>query len=393
MTIATSPRFQNHTNAPSAELETLCNELHRLAGEIDRPVRIMEVCGTHTVSIFRSGLRSMLPPNVRLISGPGCPVCVTAQSHIDAAIELSRRPGVIIATYGDMLRVPGRLGSLERMRASGADVRVVQSARTALRIAQENPDRETVFLGVGFETTAPATAAVVLAAQAAGIENFSVLMSHKQVVPAMRALLTSGTVRIDGFLCPGHVSVIIGAKAYQPIVNEFGSPCVVAGFEPAAMLDGIVRIMRQVAANAARLENAYPAVVGEHGNPAAQRMLSDVFVTSATAWRELGVIPDSGFDFAPCWQGFDAARRFGISFGEERPRAGCICGKVITGAAEPPDCALFDRGCTPLTPIGPCMVSGEGTCAAWYRFARGHARPTSETNRSAGRSTRLEVRS
>ncbi|MBL8879537.1 MAG: hydrogenase formation protein HypD [Phycisphaerales bacterium] len=351
-------------------LAALRQELHVLANAIGRTIRIMEVCGTHTVSIFRSGLRAHLPTTVRMISGPGCPVCVTAQSHIDAVIRLAARPEVIIATYGDMLRVPGRTGSLEIQRARGADVRIVQSARTALRLARDHPSSEVVFLGVGFETTAPATAATIHEAAAAGITNFSVLMSHKRVVPAMRALLENGEVRIDGFLCPGHVSVIIGARAYQSIVDEFRRPCVIAGFEPEAMLRGITRIVRQIAAQDARLENMYAAVVSEIGNTAAQRALDEVFEACATPWRELGVIESSGYALREKYRQFDATERFRIAFGPELPRAGCICGRVITGAAEPSECKLFARGCTPLTPIGPCMVSGEGTCAAWYRFGR-----------------------
>lgn len=356
--------------AAHESLDTMRGELHELAGAVKQTIRIMEVCGTHTVSIFRSGLRALLPANLRMISGPGCPVCVTSQSHIDAAIRLAERPEVTITTYGDMLRVPGRAGSLEAQRARGADVRVVQSARTALHIAAGNPAREVVFLGVGFETTAPATAAVIREADSNGIANFSVLLSHKRVVPAMRALLESGAVRIDGFLCPGHVSVIIGAGAYRPIVDEFQRPCVIAGFEPAAMLSGILQIVRQIAAGAARLENSYAAVVSESGNVVAQRALDEVFERGATPWRELGVIADSGFALRERYRRFDAVERFGITIGPERPRAGCICGKVISGAADPPECELFGRGCTPLNPVGPCMVSSEGTCAAWFRYGR-----------------------
>jgi hydrogenase expression/formation protein HypD len=343
-------------------------ELHRLCAQVGRRVQIMEVCGTHTVSIFRSGLRALLPPNLRLVSGPGCPVCVTAQRHIDAAIELAARPGVILTTYGDMLRVPGRLGSLEQRRAAGADVRVVNSARSALAVARAEPDRPVVFLGVGFETTAPATAAVVLEAERDGMENFTVLLSHKRVVPAMRALLDAGDVPLDGFLCPGHVSVITGAESYRVIVEAYGRPCVVAGFEPAQIVLGLTALLRQIAAGDARLENVYAAVVSADGNAVAQRLLRTVFVAATTPWRELGEIADSGLEFAPRFRRFDALRRFGLTLGLDCDHPGCLCGPIICGKAEPPDCPLFAHACTPLSPIGPCMVSSEGTCAAWFKY-------------------------
>lgn len=346
----------------------LVSEIRALSAQIGRRIQIMEVCGTHTVSIFRSGIRSLLPPNLRLISGPGCPVCVTAQRDIDCAIELAMRPNVLIATYGDMLRVPGRRASLEMCRARGARVRVVSSAMTALRLAHENPHLDVVFLGVGFETTAPATAALLLAAEREGVRNLSVLAAHKLVVPAMAALLQSGDVPLDGFLCPGHVSVIIGARAYAPIVDEFSRPCVVAGFEPLQMLRGISHLLLQIAHGCAHLENVYAAAVTDSGNTTAQRLLSDVFVVSDAAWRELGVIPQSGLELAPRFSGFNAIERFSLERGEDEDNPACICGLVIQGRAEPTDCKLFGSGCTPLQPIGPCMVSSEGACAAWYKY-------------------------
>ncbi len=354
----------------------LRDELHALAEAIGRRVQIMEVCGTHTVSAFRSGIRGMLPPNVRLISGPGCPVCVTAQRHIDAAIEIASRQNVIIATYGDMLRVPGRRGSLERLRARGAQVRVVGSARSALAIAREHPQREVVFLGVGFETTAPATAAAVLEADREELENFSVLMCHKLVVPAMLALLADEGVMLDGFLCPGHVSVIIGAGAYRPIVEEYGKPCVVAGFEPRQMMLGVSHLLRQIAEGSPRVENVYPAVVTEEGNPAALSLMRRVFAVADAPWRALGVIQASGLELAPRYARFDALRRFAVAIGRDEDHPGCRCGEVIQGKAEPGECRLFSQGCTPLQPIGPCMVSSEGACAAWYKYGRFAGRRT-----------------
>jgi hydrogenase expression/formation protein HypD len=362
-----------------AKIESLRAELKTLCDRIDRRVQFMEVCGTHTVSIFRAGLRAMLPANLRLVSGPGCPVCVTAQRHIDAALDLGARDGVIVATYGDMMRVPGRGGSLEKLRAAGAQIRIINSARTALQLARENPDEQVVFLAVGFETTAPATAATVLEAERAGVTNFSVLMCHKLIVPAMLALLEAGDVPLDGFLCPGHVSVIIGASAYRPIVERHRKACVVAGFEPQQVLSGVARLLRQLADKQAALENVYEAVVNDDGNPVALNLLRRVFVRADTAWRALGMIPASGFELAPAYQHFDALRRFEIELGEDEDNPACRCGEVIQGKTEPAACALFANECTPATPVGPCMVSSEGTCAAWYKYHRATGAVAAET--------------
>ncbi len=354
----------------NARIEPLRSELADLCEKIPRRVQIMEVCGTHTVSAFRSGLRSLLPENLRLVSGPGCPVCVTAQRHIDAAIRLAAEAKAVIATYGDMLRVPGKLGSLESLRARGSRVEVVGSARAALQVAREASETPVVFLGVGFETTTPATAAVVLEAEREDIRNFSVLMCHKLVVPAMLALLSAGDVPLDGFLCPGHVSVIIGAGAYRPVVEQYGKPCVVAGFEPEQMLTGLVHLVRQVTSGRGALENVYPAVVSDEGNAAALAMMDRVFQPADTAWRALGTIPASGLALAHGYERFDAVRRFDVAIGEDDDPDGCLCGEVIQGKVEPNECPLFDNGCTPLEPIGPCMVSSEGTCSAWYKYGR-----------------------
>lgn len=345
-------------------------ELAALATRLPRRVQIMEVCGTHTVSIFRSGLRQLLPSNVHLVSGPGCPVCVTAQRHIDAALELAARHDVILATYGDMLRVPGARGSLERLRAQGARVQVVTSARAALALAQQQPQRQIVFLAVGFETTAPATAAVVLEAEQLGIDNFFVLPCHKLVMPALTALLDTGDVPLDGLLAPGHVSVIIGADAYLPLARDYGKPVVVTGFEPEQILRGIVQLLRQIAEGQAAVENVYATAVTGGGNHIAQQLLARVFVSADTAWRALGVIPQSGLELAPPYRRYDALRAFDVTVGEDVDHPACRCGEVITGRVEPPSCALFGTACTPLRPIGPCMVSSEGTCAAWFKYHR-----------------------
>jgi len=346
----------------------LLAEMNSLADRVGREVRLMEVCGTHTVSIFRSGLRSLLPENVRLISGPGCPVCVTAQRYIDAALELAARPKVLLATYGDMLRVPGSRGSLESQRACGAAVQVVYSIRDALRLARNHPSREVVFIAVGFETTAPATAAAVREAHARGLENFSVLPAHKLVVPAMLALLAEGDVPLNGFLCPGHVSVIIGSDAYRPIVERHSKPCVVAGFEPGQILLGLTHLLRQIHSNQALIENVYPVAVQPEGNPTALALLDEVFTPAAASWRAMGDIPHSGLDVRPRYERFDALQRFGLTLGPDYDPPGCLCGQVIQGKVLPAQCPLFGNPCRPMTPVGPCMVSSEGTCAAWFKY-------------------------
>ncbi len=348
-------------------VQAVLDELGRLTA--GRPVmQIMEVCGTHTVSLFRSGVKSMLPAGVRLLSGPGCPVCVTSQGYIDAACDLAGRQGVTVCTYGDMVRVPGRLGSLAERRGQGGHVVVVYSTRDALRYAAAHPAEQVVFLAVGFETTAPATAAAVLEARRLGLANFTVLTAHKLVVPAMLALLAEGQVPIRGFLCPGHVSVIIGAAAYEPIVRQFAKPCVVAGFEPPQMLQGILHIARQVAAGQACVENVYGVAVSARGNPAALKLLEEAFAISDAVWRAIGVIPASGLELRAELADFDAARRFDLDLSANDEAPGCLCGQVIQGKVTPADCPLFGQACTPMHAIGPCMVSSEGTCAAWYKY-------------------------
>ncbi len=350
-------------------LKHLIQRMQDLAGQLG-PVRLMEICGTHTVSLFRTGVKSLIPSNVRMVSGPGCPVCVTPQGYIDAACDLAATHNVTICTYGDMLRVPGCSGSLEEQRAKGAQIVVVYSTRDALRYAIDHPERQVVFLAVGFETTAPATAAAVAEADRRGLENFSVLVSHKLVIPAMSALLSAGDVPIDGFLCPGHVSVIIGAESYRPIVEQYRKPCVVAGFEPEQMLAGIVRLLELIAAGTPALDNVYGVAVGEGGNAPARQWLGEVFAPTDEAWRAMGTIPQSGLALRGRYRRFDATRRFAIQIGEDYDPPDCRCGEVIQGKVEPPECPLFAHGCSPMRAIGPCMVSSEGTCAAWYKYHR-----------------------
>jgi hydrogenase expression/formation protein HypD len=334
-----------------------------------RQVNIMEVCGTHTVSIFRNGIRSILPEGLKLLSGPGCPVCVTDQGYIDTILQLADRDDVLIATYGDMIRVPGRGGSLETKKPKG-NVKVVLSSDDALQLAGDNPEKTVVFAAVGFETTAPATAVVVKQAADEGIENFCILSGHKLVVPAMRALLSEKNDKIDGFLCPGHVSVIIGSDRYLEIVEQFDRPCVVAGFEPIQIMEGLAEICRQLAAGGAELKSVYGAVVTPHGNTTAQKVIDECFEAVDGCWRGLGEIEASTLRLRDSYGGFDALERFDIAESPHADTKGCRCGEVLCGLIEPPQCGLFAKSCKPQTPVGPCMVSSEGACAAWFKYGR-----------------------
>jgi hydrogenase expression/formation protein HypD len=348
----------------------LRERIRAAADRAGRVVPIMEVCGTHTVVASRSGLRGLLAGQVKLISGPGCPVCVTSQAYIDAIVDLALSGRATVATYGDMIRVPGRRGSLEQARAMGAAVRVVTSAMDALELARTEPAMQVVFAAVGFETTTPPTADVLIRAEREGVLNLSVLVAHKLVVPAMLALLASGQVQIDGFLCPGHVSVIIGSEAYRPVVERYAKPCVVAGFEPAQMLEGLAEIVEQAADGRAELGNVYGAAVGSSGNAAAKRLLDEVFEVGDADWRSIGVIRGSGLVLRSKYRKYDARERFGVAFGPDSETPGCRCGEVIRGLLEPPACPLFGKACTPQRPVGPCMVSSEGSCQAFHKYER-----------------------
>lgn len=344
--------------------------LHETAAKVGKTLAFMEVCGTHTMSVFRSGLRSLLPENVTLLSGPGCPVCVTAQSDIDMLIELACDRDVTICTYGDMLRVPGARGSLERARGDGADVRVVYSSMDAVDIAQQKPQRQAVFAAVGFETTAPATAAAVDRAVQLKLNNFAVLASHKLVMPAVTALLDGGGVKVDGFLLPGHVSVITGWREFVSIPEKYGLPCVVGGFEDEQIAVALADLVSMVHESRPGLINQYPQAVSEAGNTVARALLTKIFEPCDVPWRGLGVIPLSGLALRPAYTAFDAQHKFHLTRPPDREPKGCRCGEVITGAVTPPQCVLFDNGCTPTHPIGPCMVSSEGTCQAWFKYHR-----------------------
>ncbi|MFW6237162.1 MAG: hydrogenase formation protein HypD [Desulfosudaceae bacterium] len=347
----------------------LCRQLgSRITGRVQRPLRIMEVCGTHTVSIFRNGIRALVPDNIRLVSGPGCPVCVTAQGEIDAAIALARRDRTIVATFGDLMRVPGTDSSLQREKAAGNDVRMVYAASDALEIARENPEHNVVFLGVGFETTAPTIAASILNARRSGLENFSVFAMHKLVPPALAALMETPGVEIDAFLLPGHVSVILGVDGYKPFFEKYRVPCAIGGFEPVDVLQAILRLTEMTEQDEPGLENCYPRAVTENGNPVARQIMATVFEVDDARWRGLGVINASGLRFRPDFETWDARQRFGVTVTDAPSPDGCACGDILTGAKTPPDCPLYMRRCTPLHPVGPCMVSSEGTCAAYSKY-------------------------
>jgi hydrogenase expression/formation protein HypD len=333
-----------------------------------KPIRLMEICGTHTMAIFRHGIRSLLPDTVDLVSGPGCPVCVTAAEDIDRSIKLAGESGVIVVTFGDMFRVPGSSSSLQAERARGADVRMVYSTFDALAIARNNPDHPVVFLGVGFETTAPTVAAAVKTARESKLENFFVLSAHKLLPPAMDALLSGGDLDIDGFICPGHVTTIIGTSSYQSVVDRYGVPCVVVGFEPLDILQGILMLVRQIEAAEARVEIQYVRGASPEGNPAALRIMNEVFEPCDTPWRGLGSIPLSGLAFREEYAAHDAGRRFDLNVPSAKEPPGCLCAEVLRGVAKPVQCKLFRAACTPRTPVGPCMVSSEGTCAAYFKY-------------------------
>jgi hydrogenase expression/formation protein HypD len=344
--------------------------LERIERRSTRPVRLMEFCGGHTHAIMRYGLRSLLPPAVDLRSGPGCPVCVTSNADLDWAIALSKVPGLILTTFGDMVRVPGSAQSLQDAKAGGADVRMVYSTLDTLNIARSNLDRPVVFLGVGFETTAPTIAAAILQARAEELENFAVLSLHKLTPPATRAILDSGEIALDGILGPGHVTTIIGANAWRFLPNGYGMPVAVAGFEPLDILRAIADLVEMIEDGKPAVSNSYARSVTQEGNRIALETLERVFEISDADWRGLGRVPLSGLSIRPEFAQFDAARLFDVDPGPLREHKGCRCGDVLRGTLSPPECPLFARACTPMRPIGPCMVSAEGACAAYYQFGR-----------------------
>jgi hydrogenase expression/formation protein HypD len=331
----------------------------------------MEFCGGHTVTIFRYGIRQVLPATIEMVSGPGCPICVTANADLDKAIALAQIPGVVIATFGDMLKVPGSHTSLQELKADGADVRMVYSTSDALKMAEENPTKSVVFLGIGFETTAPTVAASILQAADKRISNYYVLSLHKLCPPVIRAILDAGEVRLHGLICPGHVSTIIGSHPWEFIARDYGIPCVVSGFEPLDILQCVAMLVAQVEKGRSEVEIAYRRGVRPEGNQEALKLMERVFEPGPAAWRGIGEVPDSGLKIRTEYQHFDAELAFDIDPGLPYEPEGCICGDILRGVKTPADCPLFGKACTPQYPVGPCMVSSEGSCAAYYNYGKG----------------------
>ena len=336
----------------------------------NRSINIMEVCGTHTMAIGRFAIRELLPENIKLISGPGCPVCVTDSGYIDAAIELAQRDDVIIATFGDMINVPGSNTTLAKSRAAGANIETCYSPLNALELAKNNPDKEIVFLAIGFETTIAPILGLLKILEKQKISNVSLLTAFKLVPPALEALASDPELKIDSFLCPAHVSSIIGSNAYIPFVAKHKIPCVIASFEPVEILYGLMKIIKQLVENRAEVENQYKRFVSPNGNLIALEFISKYLEPCDASWRGIGCIPGSGVKIKKEYSKYDASVRFNIEITAGKPDPGCRCGDVLKGKLLPSGCPLFGKACNPLNPIGPCMVSTEGSCAAYYKYSR-----------------------
>jgi hydrogenase expression/formation protein HypD len=334
-----------------------------------KKLRLMEVCGTHTMSIFKHGIRSVLPDHITLLSGPGCPVCVTAQRDIDAFVQFSRKENMIVTTFGDLMKVPGSGSSLSKEKAEGADVRMVYSVFDAVAIARENPDKEVVFCAVGFETTTPTIAATILSARGEGVNNFSIYSANKLTPPALAALMETDGVKIDGFILPGHVSVITGTNAYRDTFERYNIPSVITGFEPIDILNCVLLLIEQNETGVKALVNGYPRAVSDNGNLKAKAILNQVFELCDATWRGIGEIPSSGMSLKNEFKAFDAAKKFNMDLPDVPEPAGCACGQILMGLKTPEECKLYKTKCTPMTPVGPCMVSSEGSCAAFYRYS------------------------
>jgi hydrogenase expression/formation protein HypD len=335
-----------------------------------RPWTIMEICGGQTHTIVKYGIDELLPPEIELVHGPGCPVCVTPLELIDKAIEIAARPGVIFCSFGDMLRVPGSRRDLFAVKAAGGDVRIVYSPLDCLKVAEQNPSRTVVFFAVGFETTAPANAMAVWQAKQRGLKNFAVLVSHVLVPPAMTAILASPVNRVRGFLAAGHVCTVMGTDEYPPLAERFRVPIVVTGFEPLDLLEGVYRCVCMLEEGRHGLENQYSRAVRREGSPPARRLIADVFQIADRKWRGIGVIPQSGFRLAPAYAEFDAERRFAVEAIDVAESKVCISGQILQGIKKPHDCPAFGKTCTPQTPLGATMVSSEGACAAYFHYGR-----------------------
>ncbi len=333
-----------------------------------KDMRLMEVCGTHTMSIFRHGIRSVLPKGISLLSGPGCPVCVTSQKDIDTFIALALTDDVILTSFGDLMRVPGTISSLQKEKAKGRDIRIVYSVFDAVKIAKENPGREVVFCAVGFETTTPTVAASILMAENLKISNFSVHSAHKITPPALAALMETKDINIDGFILPGHVSVITGTDAYMPVFEKYKIPSVIAGFEPVDILKAVLMLIKQNETGIPALENAYQRAVAENGNPKAKEIMNQVFKEADATWRGIGLIHGSGMELRRKFSRFNALEKFSLNVPDAEEPKGCACGEILMGLKTPDQCPLYKKKCTPVHPVGPCMVSSEGSCAAFYRY-------------------------
>jgi len=360
-------KFQDKYTLMLERIYKAHNLMDAACKSLGRQINIMEVCGTHTVCIFRNGVRSTLPEQLKLLTGPGCPVCVTDQSYIDIILTLADRDDCLIATYGDMIRVPGKGGSLETKQPR-KNVKIVLSSTDAVQLARDNSEKTIIFIAVGFETTAPATAVAVKEAAELGLGNFCILSGHKLVVPAMKALLSAKNDKIDAFLCPGHVSVITGFGIFREVVDDFHRPCVVCGFEPMQIIEGLAEICRQLAEGKAQVKSIYNAVVTEHGNATAKKIVDEYFEAADGYWRGLGKIANSTLRLKDRYSRFDAFKRFNITEAPQGETSGCQCGRVLCGLMDPPQCSLFGEVCNPQSPVGPCMVSSEGACAAWFKY-------------------------
>lgn len=379
MKYASEFRDPKAARALLAEIAATCD---RIGATREKPVHIMEICGGHTHAIFRYGLDRLTHPGIEFIHGPGCPVCVLPMARVDECVELAERPEVIFCTFGDAMRVPGHRKSLLQAKAAGADIRMVYSPLDALEIARRNPAREVVFFGLGFETTTPSTALSIQAAAREGLGNFSVFCNHITVPEPIKALLDDPDMVLDGFVGPGHVSMVIGTHPYDFIARDYGKPIVVAGFEPTDLLQSVLMVLRQIEAGRAEVENQYARVVPEHGNPVSLAAIADVYERRPSfEWRGLGEIDASGLRIRDAYRAFDAEAKFGIGYGAAQGRTvepeaeGCACGAVMTGRMKPTACPQFGKGCTPDMPLGALMVSSEGACAAYWQYggARGVA--------------------
>ena len=346
----------------------LIQQIKELSTQIHRKVNLMEICGGHTYAIFRFGINKVLPENINLISGPGCPVCVTSQSYIDEAIEYAKQPNTIIVTYGDLVRVPGSYSSLTKEKSNGTRVEICYSPMEAIELTKKNPDKEIVFLGIGFETTTPLTASLIVEAQKQNIKNLSVLSAHKTMPDALFALLDAESVQVNGLICPGHVSAITGYSIYNKVVEELAIPSVICGFEPNDILQTILMLLQQVSTGQAKIENQYTRGVRKEGNTLAQNLIQKVFLPVTSEWRGIGEIPGSGLEISETFSQFNVRRKLKIQIPEPKIIKGCICGEIMQGVKKPTDCNLFAKICNPQNPQGACMVSSEGGCATYYKF-------------------------